>query len=122
MSSTQIPEQTFWQKTKRFFEPVKYNKIVALRQLLYYSSEALFAVVFVFFIRHIIEALEGNNSELFYTLLTQYIFIFILLFAFIALFHNAWTYTYNRFRETIEEKYLPEFITFDTNTYEKVGT
>ncbi|MCH8518347.1 ABC transporter ATP-binding protein/permease [Candidatus Gracilibacteria bacterium] len=122
MSQSYTDTQTFWQKTKRFFEPMKYHKIVALRQFLYYSSEALFGVAFVFFIRHIIEALENQNIEMFYNILIIYGGVFIVLFVFIAILHDAWTYTFNRFRETIEEKYLPQFVTFDTNAFEKVGT
>ena len=36
--------------------------------------------------------------------------------------HKWWTYSYNMYRKYVEEKYIPRFIAFDMNTYEKVGT
>ncbi len=101
---------------------MKTNKIITLRQFIYYSIEWFFWVSFVFFIRHLVEALEWSDAILFKYVLYKYAIIFIALFIGIYLFHTAWTYTYNRYREIIESEYLPRFITFDMNVYEKVWT
>jgi hypothetical protein len=35
-------EQTFWQKSKRFFEIIKHNKIDSLKIIIYFVVEGLF--------------------------------------------------------------------------------
>ncbi len=115
-------EQNMLQKSLRFFEPVKSNKLVTLWFILYFCIEWFFWILFVYFVKDITNALEIQNIDIFHQVLVEYAVYFIILFIFLAIAHNWWTYTYNRFRKTIEGEYFPIYVKFDMNTHEKYGT
>jgi hypothetical protein len=55
---TNIIEQTFWQKTKRFFEPIKYRKKEYSKEIFKSLLVATNGVVHVLFLEFVIKALE----------------------------------------------------------------
>lgn len=118
--NTDIPK--IFESTQRFLKPMKYNKKDTLLLCLYFAVEGGFWVVFVFFVKQLVEALELLNINLFNLILFQYSLIFIVWFLALFLFRNGWTTTYNRYRESIEEEYLPKYVRFDNNTHEVIGT
>ncbi len=120
--SEKIIEQTFRQKTKRFFEPVKYNKVVTIKLLFYFFIEILIGVLFIFFIRDITRVLEQGDKNFFYSTLVWYMVVFIVLFVLLLIIKDFWTLSYNRYRKFVEEKYIPLYITWDNNAHEKVWT
>lgn len=74
--STENIEQTFCQKTKRFFEIVKLNKIDSLKIIFYFSVEGLFGVLFIFFIQDITAVFENGLRNNFVPVLIKYAICF----------------------------------------------
>lgn len=115
-------QQTFWEKAKRFFEPLKSNKLITLYFIIYFAFELIFWVVFIFLIQDATSTLESMDKNQFYNVLLSYGTIIFLLFMGTFICHRFWIYSYNRYRSTIESRYFPVYISMDMNSYEKIGT
>ncbi len=79
-------------------------------------------VIFIFFIKHSTEALELWERQDFFNILKIYGIVFMIAISILFITHKGWIYSYNRYIEFMESKYLPEYIRFDMNSYEKIGT
>ena len=108
--------------TLRFLSPIVKNKFTTFKLCAYFFAEGVFWVLFVFFVKEVIESFEDKNQELFYLILWEYGVYFFILLLLIVWTHNWWTYAYNRYRKTIESEYFPQYVRFDINTHEKVWT
>jgi len=117
-----IIQQTFWQKTKRFFEPVKTNKLCVILWCLYFVVQWFFPILFIFLIRSLIGVLENWNIKLFNYTLIYYWILFSLNFFALYIVRNTWAPTFNKYQKSIESIYLLKYITINNNTYESVGT
>jgi ABC-type multidrug transport system fused ATPase/permease subunit len=115
-------QQTFWQKTKRFFDPIFINKRVSLYWGIHFTIQWSFWVVFVLFVKDALNALEMLDQEIFSQVLHIYAVIFIVLLLLMWVCQSWWTYSYNTFCSSIEKNYLPQYINFDMNSYEKIWT
>ena len=115
-------KRNFLENILYFFSPVKENKRITLYFVWYFFLEWSFVIAFIFFVKHATEAFESQKQELFYSVLTQYFFIFIWIFLILLISYRWWTYSYNRYASTIEKYLFPKYIQFDNTTYEKTGT
>ncbi len=114
---------TFFQKAKRFFEPLADNKWFTFLSCLKFSTYWFYAIVSVLVIRSSLSAIESHN-------ITQYsrdinIFIWLVMFYFIAgwlLRTSDWPKLFHSIERWIYNKYLPIIIHLDNNYLEALGT
>lgn len=114
--------QSFVQKTKRFLFPVISNKKDTFKISVYFAIEWFFGVILIFFIKDITSVLETWTLWEFYVLLWEYGLYFALCFVMLFFTYTWWTYTYNRYKSSIEKKYLPQYVRLDMWYHEKIGT
>ncbi len=115
-------QKNFWQKTKRFLSPIAENKAITIFNVVYFIAETSFWVLFIFFLKDIVYAFELSDKSLFFSLLKEYILYFFCLTVLLLSLYTGWAYWYNRYRSTIEKKYLKNYVKLDSNKLEAIGT
>lgn len=70
-------KQSFFQKAKRFLEPIAGNEGVTVKLTFYFFLEFSIGIVIIFFMRDIVSLLENNQIDAFYATLWRYIFVFL---------------------------------------------
>lgn len=116
-------EQSFWEKAKRFFEPLKENKIYTLTVLIEFFLWSFLWLLAVFFIRDITAILEYGEWNDFSFLLKKYLFLFISLMLGSQVMRNyGWVRFLENLRRTLFKKYLPVFVKLDNTETEKQWT
>jgi len=115
-----MKEQTFWQNTKRFFEPIKENKLYSFTVFIEYFLWSSLWIVAIFFIKDITQILEtGIFGDLKYVLV-KYLGIFsLLMIASYLIKDYGWVRFTEALRNTLFRKYLPKFIQLDNTLVEK---
>ena len=114
---------SFFDKAKRFFEPLKYNKWFTFLSCLKYGMYGIYGIVIVLIIRGSLRAIEHKNIEE-YTLNVD-IFIWIMFGYFIIswfLRTADWPHLYHDIERWIYRKYIPTLIQLDNNYLEGIGT
>ncbi|USN58238.1 MAG: ABC transporter ATP-binding protein [Candidatus Peribacteria bacterium] len=116
-------ERSFWEITKRFFEPAKYLPWLYIKAFIFYGSWAVKGIIHVLFLKEIIGALELGNELLFFQIVGWYI-AYILLQEFLdyAMKFWGWLGFSEILQKKIDEIYVPQFIELDNSELEKLGT
>ena len=114
---------TFWQKAKRFFEPLKENKILLTLSIFKFSLWALYALASVYIIRYAVIYTESQDSGKLLFLLKIFSLFFIVYLAISYVFRKVdWPYLYHNIERYIYKKYIPKIIALDNNYLEVLGT
>ncbi|NDK10230.1 ABC transporter ATP-binding protein, partial [Candidatus Gracilibacteria bacterium] len=120
--SEKITEPTILRKISRFFSPIKSNLSITFYLVIYFIAQYSFGIIFIFFVKDVTYSFEVKNQELFQQLLLQYGLGFIVMFFIVFSLYKGWTYSYNRYRISIESYYIPRYIVFDNTVQERIGT
>lgn len=121
--SEKVIEQTFWQKTKRFFEPIFLEKYITIKSIILYSLWWTTIVVHIFFIQKIIFFLESDNIEFFQRMI--FIYIGLIFFYEISDYFMrkwGWVENVNAYRKRIDKKYVGKFLNMENTEIEKYWT
>ena len=121
--SQQNIEQNFWEKIKRFFEPMKYRKKEYSKEIFKAILVASNGVVHILFLEFVIKSLESWNEWSYLIVLKIYA---LYIFSF-EVFHFlirkwGWMNTLPYSDSVIMEKYLTKYISMDNNNIELVWT
>ncbi len=111
-----------FEKVKRFLAPISQNKWVTCHQIIYFTFQYSFWIVFVFFVKDITEILSQKDYTTFISTLWVYSFYFSISIIGVFVSYTWWAYTNERYRQWIEEIYVKKYILFDLNYTEKNGT
>ncbi len=116
-------DMTFWDKAKRFFEPLLHYKLLLILSIIKFSLWAIYTLVSVYIIRYALLATEAHNSNNL-TILLQVFVAFILVYLSISyIFRRVdWPYLYHDLERYIYTKYIPKIISLDNNYIESLGT
>ncbi len=116
-------ETTFFDKTKRFLEPIKTNKVVYFWWFIIYGTWALDKVIHILFLEKIIYFLENKNTEEFIFLIKTY-FIYIVFYTIFIIFSRKkwWTEIPNTTEKFLQNKYLKDFVKMNNNYVERFWT
>ena len=117
-----MQNNTAFERAKRFSAPIFQNKWVTLHQIIYFSFQYSFWIVFVFFVKDITEILSQKDYNTFISTLWMYSFYFSISIFGVFLSSTWWAYTNEKYRQWIEEIYIKKYILFDSNYAEKHGT
>ena len=123
LQEREVTQQTFWQKTKRFFEPLLLEKLITLRTITLYSLWWSIVVVHIFFIQKIVLFLEAWDKPMFQK--TMIIYIWIVIFYEVVDFLMKkwwWVENVNAYRKRIDEKYIIDFLNIENTQIEKYWT
>lgn len=114
---------TFWQKAKRFLEPLTENKLLTFLSCIKFSTWGIYAIASVLIIRATLSAIESDDIESFESAISIF-GIFFALFLFITwMFRRTdWPYLYHNIEKWIYRRYIPLIIEADNNYIEKIGT
>ena len=114
---------TFFDKTKRFFEPLTENKTLLILSIIKFSLWAIYALVSVYIIHYALSYTESQDAEKL-TLLLQIFSLFFIAYLVISyIFRKVdWPYLYHDLERYIYRKYIPKIITLDNNYIEALGT
>jgi ABC-type multidrug transport system fused ATPase/permease subunit len=116
-------EQTFWQKTKRFFEPLKFRKIEYSKEVFKSLIIAFNWVVHILFLEIVIRALELWNSwEFILTIKIYAAYIFGFEILHFCIRKWGWMNTLPYSDSVILEKYLSKYVSMDNNRIELLWT
>ncbi len=116
-------ERTFLETTKRFFEPYSFSKMVTVRAVILYTLRWGGTIIHILFVQKIIWAVELQDKENFWYLITFYIGVLIVYYTVIFLMRKWWwVETVGEYRKTIQWNYLKWFITISNTEVERVGT
>jgi len=119
----QTIEQTFWQRTKRFFEPIKYRKKEYSKEIFKAALVASNGVVHILFLEYVIRALEFWNEGAYIGVLKMYaIYIFLFEITHFLIRKWWWMNTLPYSDSIIMEKYLTKYISMENNNIELIGT
>lgn len=114
---------TFFEKAKRFLDPLLQNKLFAILSAFKYGIWAIDVLVGVYIIRFALTATQNKDT----ILLEKYTYFFIgflcvyLIFSFFIR-KTDWPYFYHDLERTLYRKYIPKIIQLDNNYLESVGT
>ncbi|MCH2189176.1 hypothetical protein MK079_05115, partial [Candidatus Gracilibacteria bacterium] len=116
-------KQTFFEKTKRFFEPISQNKVVFGKGFFVSFLWGINAIVHVLFLERILYYLESGFQETFTVILGYYLF-YILGYEIINFSVKKWGWVEAMPRTwiTLCENYLKKYILLDNNRVEIEGT
>lgn len=114
---------TFWQKAKRFFEPLGENKLLTFFSCIKFSMWGVYAIASVIIIRESLHAIEANSIDSFRQSVNLFCIFFVLFLGTTWLFRRTdWPYLYHRVEKWIYRRYIPKIIEADNNYIEKIGT
>jgi hypothetical protein len=116
-------KRSFWEITKRFFEPVKYNKKITIRAIFKMILSWIEPIIHILFIQKIVYIIEKWNYDNFKIIFLYYI-IFIIIFEIIQYIIKYWWWfqTVESFRKTIYWKYISKYILLNNTDLEKTWT
>lgn len=114
---------SFFDKAKRFFEPLKYNKWFTFLSCLKYGMYGIYAIVTVLIIRSSLRAIEMNSIEQYTLNVDMYIWIMIGYFIVTWFLRTAdWPHLYHDLERWIYRRYIPMIVRLDNNYLEGIGT
>lgn len=113
---------SFTWNISRFFMPMRENIWSTLHNIIYFCSQYSFQVLFIFFLRDVVNSFELWDKDLFYQVMKNYCLYFLWLYMFLLFVYSWWTSAYNRYRTSIESHYLEKFVRLDATSIEKTGT
>lgn len=107
---------------KRFFEPVKEQKLLTIIFILFVAYNAFFWIYSVEIIKKITKAIENwEIKSVFY--LSYFFIVFVIIFQIIRWYwKDIYPYFQKTSKEFIQKKYVKKFILFENNSYEKIWT
>ncbi len=107
---------------KRFFEPIKEQKIVVVFYTLFSLFTAFFWLYSIEILKKITKEIEVWNIENVYTI-TYWFIGFIVLSRIIWWFwKDLYPICIGETKKYLQKKYVKDFIMFENNSYEKIGT
>lgn len=111
-----------FKEIKRFFEPIKEQKLLTALFIIFVFYIAFFFIYSVEIIKKITDAIETKEIEKVYYLL--YFFIVFILFYYLIRWYWKLIYPYYQAnsKNYIQKKYIEKFILFDNLSYEKIWT
>ena len=113
----------FLDTTKRFFSPMKENKLIYFRWIMVYLVWAIDRIIHVLFLERLVHYLEIWNSDIFYLVLKIYLG-YIFLYAFLQVVTRKWwrTEISDTTIKFIQNIYLKKFINLNNTHIEKYWT
>ena len=121
--SEHLLEQTLLQKAKRFFEPLRENKLYTFTVFLEFSFWSALWLIAVFFIRDITSILESGVRHDYSFVIFRYIIIFSCLMLASHFIKNYWWVRFlENLRKSLYKKYIPLFISLDNTKVERQWT
>ena len=116
-------EQTFLQKTKRYFEPIFLEKRITLKTIIIYSIWWITPIIHVIFIQEIIKVFESWTRDDFIFILTIYL-VYNIVYEIVDFLLKRWWWVenINAYRKIIDTRYIKKYIWADNNAIEKQGT
>ena len=116
-------QQTFWERTKRFFSPFRWNPWIYLLANFTYFISAINIIAYVVFLEIVLDVLESGTKQDFYNTIYLFICYYIFyIFLKIVLRKKWWPSHSTTAQKYIQRKYLPDFFRLDNNEIEKLGT
>jgi ATP-binding cassette subfamily B protein len=114
---------TFLEKCKRFFEPIKNDPITYIQSTFEGLLDGLYLASTLYFFEKIGYSVSTHNTETFNSLLVLYSgFTFMYLTIKMFVIHWWWVNIYVSIDNFAKEKYLTQFIQWEPNIVEKIGT
>ncbi len=114
---------TFFEKTKRFFEPVKNDPKVFLQSTFEWLFDGVYLALTLYFFEKIGFSINTSNSENLVYLLIIYTITSVIYFIIkIYVIHWGWMNIYVSIDNFAKEKYLTAFIRGEPNLVDKIGT
>ncbi len=113
----------FYDKVKRFFSPLKENKIIYFKWILVYLIWWFDKIIHVLFLERIINYLENWLSEKFYFAIKLYLF-YIIIYSITQFFSRKawWTEISDTTIKYVQNIYFKKFVNLDNNNVEKYWT
>ncbi|MBS9783966.1 ABC transporter ATP-binding protein [Candidatus Gracilibacteria bacterium] len=116
-------KQTFLQKTKRFFEPLKKDRMVYFERFITTFLGAVDRIIHIVFLERIVYYLENQNNSSFFIVLNVYILYIFLYFIFqIFSIGKGFPKVPNTVGKFVQNMYLKNFLKIDNNYIERYGT
>ncbi|MBP6981487.1 ABC transporter ATP-binding protein [Candidatus Gracilibacteria bacterium] len=114
---------TFFEKTKRFLEPLLANKLFTYLAIVKFSMWAIYALVSVYIIKYALIAIQKSDRAMLDSIIFFFIgfFFFYLVFSYL-LRKTDWPYLYHNIEKYLYQKYIPKIIELDNNYLETLGT
>jgi len=109
-------------KIREFFYPILEVKKLTVIFILYVVYLAFFAFWSVELIRMITDSVENKDLDKLYTLVIFFIFFIIFTFLIEFMWRKIYPTFYWTVKNIISKKYIKEFVLFENNVYEKIGT
>lgn len=109
-------------KIREFFYPILEVKKLTVIFILYVAYLAFFAFWSVELIRMITDSVENKDLDKLYTLVIFFIFFIIFTFFIEFMWRKIYPTFYWTVKNIISKKYIKEFVLFENNVYEKIGT
>ncbi len=114
---------TFFEKTKRFFEPIKCMPKQVFENVIEWVALAGYYIFTFEMLRHIFTSLVTKDIDTFYTLLIWYAIVSIILMLLrFTLYKTWWTQIMHDGMQIYYRKYLHEFIQANGNDVERIGS
>lgn len=114
---------TFFEKIKRFFEPLEWQSILVFFSITKYSLWALYALYSVHIVRESVKLFDAKNFEGLHNLIVEFIFFTCIYFLFSFFFRKVdWPILWHEIQRWIYQRYLEKIFVMDGNTLEKIGT
>lgn len=116
-------KQNFLEKTKRFFEPVKYAQKYTYQQIFKWMLAWWLPFIHVIFFQKILSHIESGNQELFFSSLLSYFSIIILIEIVDLLSYNWWWFRLDpKIISVLTQKYTSRYMNLDNTTIETIWT
>lgn len=118
-----ISSMTFFEKTKRFLEPLRVNKLFTFLAIVKFSMWAVYAIVSVYIIKYALIAVQKSDRMMLDSIIFFFLgfFLFYLVFSYL-LRKTDWPYLYHDIEKYLYQKYIPKIIELDNNYLETLGT
>ena len=114
---------TFREKINRFFEPIRYDKIVYLKSFFEGCMDGVYLISWLYYFERIGYSIQHASLEDFKFYLISYaILSFIYFVAKFFMIHWWWVKIYVSIDTFTSKKYLTRFIQWEPNLVEKIGT
>lgn len=122
METKQI-ERTFLEIVKKFLWPAFYYKKLSIRSLVRASWMWINPFIHIYFTTQLIQIIESNNIDYFYSLFIWYV-LYLIIYEMISwIMHSWWWFqTVTSYIEYLTKVYMKKYISLDNNFTEKIGT
>lgn len=123
LQEREVVQQTFLEKTKRFFSPFWDNSILYLIACFTYFVSALNIAVYILFVEGIIGTLESWNQDRFYMMMFYFIIYYSVYITLKVSMRKMWWPSHSTTaRKFVQRIYIPKFVRLDNNYIEKLWT